>query len=330
MFRSLLVPLDGAPLSEAVLPMAAFLAKRAGARVTLLHVVERHAPSAIHGQRHLTSGAEAEAYLQEVAAKFFSRTGVSPVDSRTGVSPVSPPEVAVTWHVHHREIADVAHSLADHAGELAADLVIMLSHGHKQFYRWLFGTVAQQVLRQSLAPVLLLHPGRDGTVPVPFRQVLVPLDGRAEHEVGLPAAVELARLASAPLHLLMVVPTPSALGGEAAATGQLLPTATREMLELAEQEGVPYLQGHVERLQEAGLAATAAVARGEPADVIRETAARLAVDLIVLGTHGTAGVEAFWSGSLGQKLLGRVPASFLLVPAKAAGERPSEPAQGTA
>jgi nucleotide-binding universal stress UspA family protein len=245
----------------------------------------------------LTGAAEADAYLQEAAGRFF------------------PPEVAVTWHVHHPEISDVAHSLADHAGELAADLVVMLSHGRGRFYRWLFGSVAQKVLRLSPAPVLFLHPGPDGTVPVPFRRVLVPLDGRAEHEAGLPAAIELARLASAPVHLLMVVPTPSALGGEAAATGQLLPTATREMLDLAEQQGVQYLQSCVERLQQAGVPVSAAVARGEPAEVIRETAARLAADLIVLGTHGSAGVEAFWSGSLGQKLLGRIGASFLLAPA---------------
>ena len=301
MFRSLLVPLDGAAASEAVLPMAAYLAERPAARVTLLHVVERHAPAAIHGERHLTSAAEAEAYLQATAARYF------------------PPGVAVAWHVHHPEITDVAHSLADHAGELEADLVVMLSHGRKQFYRWLFGTVAQRVLRPGLAPVLFLHPGPDGIVPVPFRRVLVPLDGRAEHEAGLPAAIELARLSSSPVDLLMVVPTASALGGEAAATGQLLPAATREVLDLAEQEGVQYLQGCVERLQEAGVAASATVARGDPADVIRQTAVRLGVDLVALGTHGSAGVEAFWSGSLGQRLLGRIDASFLLAPAATLG-----------
>jgi hypothetical protein len=35
----------------------------------------------------------------------------------------------------------------------------------------------------------------------------------------------------------------------------------------------------------------------------------------VLGTHGSAGVEAFWSGSMGQKLIGRSGSSFLLAPA---------------
>jgi len=299
MFRRLLVPLDGSQLSEAVLPMAAFLAEGAGARVTLLHLVERRAPSTVHGDRHLTTAAEAENYLREVAGRSF------------------PPGLAVDWHVHRREISDVAHSLADHADELEADLVIMLTHGHGDLRRWLFGTVAQKVVRMGPSPLLLLHPDAGGAVHVPFRQLLVPLDGQPVHEAGLGPAVDVARLSSASVHLLTVVPTPSTLGGTEAASAQLMPAATREVLDLAEEQGVDYLAGHVARLEEEGIAAAATVARGEPAEVIRETAARLAADLIVLGTHGLAGVEAFWSGSLGQKLIGHTASSFLLAPAPA-------------
>jgi nucleotide-binding universal stress UspA family protein len=301
MFRRLLVPLDGSQLSEAVLPMTAFLAQGAGARVTLLHVVERRAPSTVHGDRHLTTAAEAEAYLRDVAAKYF------------------PPGVTVDWHVHRREISDVAHSLADHADELESDLVIMLAHGHGHLRRWFFGTVAQQVVRLGPSPILQLQPGMDGKVPVPFRQLLVPLDGQAVHEAGLAPAVDVARVSSAAVHLLTVVPTPSTLDGPEAASAQLMPAATREVLDLAEKQGVEYLQGHVARLHEEGIETAATVARGDPADVIRETAARLGADLIVLGTHGSAGVEAFWSGSLGQKLIGRTGCSFLLAPAAAPG-----------
>jgi nucleotide-binding universal stress UspA family protein len=301
MFRRLLVPLDGSQLSEAVLPMAAFLAEGAGARVTLLHLVERRAPATVHGDRHLTTAAEAESYLRVVAARYF------------------PPAVTVDWHVHRREISDVAHSLADHADELESDLVVMLTHGHGHLRRWFFGTVAQQVVRLGPSPLLLLQPGADGKVPVPFRQLLVPLDGQRVHEAGLGPAVDVARLSSAAVHLLTVVPTPSTLGGADAASAQLMPAATREVLDLAEEQGVDYLQDHVARLEEGGIVAAATVARGEPADVIRETAARLAADLIVLGTHGSAGVEAFWSGSMGQKLIGRTASSFLLAPAPTPG-----------
>ena len=297
MLRSLLVPLDGTQAAEAVLPMVSLLAQRAGARVTLLHVVERHAPATIHGDRHLTSAAEAEAYLREIAAKHF------------------PPGVSVGWHVHSQEIADVAHSLADHADELQADLLVMFVHGRENLRHRLFGTLAQHVVREAPAPVLLLQPNASGQIPAPFRQLLVPLDGREEHEAGLSVALEMATLCAAAVQLLMVVPTRSTLGGTAAATGQLLPAATHEMLELAQQQAVQYLERHLQPFANAAVPATATVARGEPAAMIRELAGRQKVDLVVLGTHGQSGWEAFWSGSLGSKLLSGIPASFLLAPA---------------
>ena len=193
----------------------------------------------------------------------------------------------------------------------------MLAHGHGDLRRWFFGTVAQKVVRMGPSPILLLRPDADSAVHVPIRQILVPLDGQPVHEAGLGPAVDVARLSSARVHLLTVVPTPSTLGGAEAAAAQLLPAATREVLDLAEEQGVDYLQGHVERLEEEGVAGSATVARGEPSEVILETAARLAADLIVLGTHGSVGIEAFWSGSLGQKLIGRTASSFLLAPAPA-------------
>ena len=298
MLRRLLVPLDGSAYSEAVLPATALLAERAGARVTLLHVVEQHPPTTVHGQRHLTQAGEAEQYLAEVAQKYF------------------PPGVPVVWHVHRRQIDDVAHSVADHADELEADLVIMLAHGRTSFRRWRSGTLAQQVVRQDSVPLLLLEPGPDGQITFPFRQVLVPLDGRAEHEAALPIAVELAHLSAAPLQLLTVVPSPSALRGADAVAGQFLPSATREMLETLETESADYLESHLRRLEAEGVAVSAVVARGEPAAVIAQIAQDVKADLVVLGTHGSAGLEAFWSGSLGQRLLGSVSASFLLALAR--------------
>ncbi len=44
MFKHLLVPLDGSHLAETALPAAAYLAQTLGASVTLVHIIERHAP----------------------------------------------------------------------------------------------------------------------------------------------------------------------------------------------------------------------------------------------------------------------------------------------
>jgi nucleotide-binding universal stress UspA family protein len=296
MLRHLLIPLDGSVLAEAVLPVASWLAGRAGARVTLLHVIEHDAPESIHDTRHLTDVGQAEEYLKRIAGESF------------------PPEVQVRWHVHAREVRRVAHSLVDHADELEPDLVLMCAHGEARLRDWFQGNIAQQVVTEGVTPVLVLRP--DHAVPgaVPFRSILVPLDGQKEHEHGLSAAAMMAKLCDVPLQLLTVVPTPSSVSGLEAAVGGLLPESARVHLEFAEREAADYLSRHVQGLGAEGILATACVARGDPATRIVEAAEDKAADLVVLGTHGKAGMHAFWEGSMAQRLLRRIPASFLLVP----------------
>jgi nucleotide-binding universal stress UspA family protein len=47
---------------------------------------------------------------------------------------------------------------------------------------------------------------------------------------------------------------------------------------------------------------------------IIDTAQKAGVDLIVLGTHGKAGMDAFWAGSIGPKVSSRSHLPLLLVP----------------
>ncbi len=59
---------------------------------------------------------------------------------------------------------------------------------------------------------------------------------------------------------------------------------------------------------------TAEVARGYPAQTIARTATQVKADLIVLGTHGKAGIDAFWAGSVAPKVSARTDIPLLLVP----------------
>ena len=140
MFKHLLIPLDGSSLAEQALPAAAYLAQLLPARVTLLHLVERHPPSEVHHDRHLTNATEAETYLAEIKQRVFAR------------------DVAVECHVHTSEIDDVARSIVEHISELAPDLIVMCTHGHGGLRRWLFGSKAQQVIAQEKTPILLIPP----------------------------------------------------------------------------------------------------------------------------------------------------------------------------
>ena len=49
MFKHILVPLDGSKLAEAAIPFAVEFCRKLDAQITLLHVIEKDAPSEVHG-----------------------------------------------------------------------------------------------------------------------------------------------------------------------------------------------------------------------------------------------------------------------------------------
>jgi len=308
MFRHLLVPLDGSRLAESVLPVAARLARQDNAALTIVHVIERKAPSAVHSDRHLVSADQAAAYLEEVAR----RPALEGLTVRT--------------HVHTAEVKDVARSITQHTEELAPDLVVMNTHGRGGARRLLFGAIAQQVISLGQTPVLLLRPnehaepgtpGRGSTPPLaaaPWRTILAPVDGDPAHERGLPLAADMALDFHSRLHLLMVVPTIGRLAGFQAAAAMLLPGATRVKLEMEIAGAREYLLQRSEELRRRGVNATGEVTRGDPARAIARAARRLSADLVVMGTHGRAGTDAFWAGSVAARVVARTRTPLLLVP----------------
>ena len=295
MFQHLLVPLDGSRLAESSLPYAVTLCQALNAAVTLIHIIEHHAPQEIHGERHLRQEKEAEEYLKQIARQFF------PAEARVGT------------HVHIEEVRNVARSIVQHAGELAPDLIVMCTHGESGKFD-LMGSIAQQIVGRGMTPILLVQPGDSPLdVPVTLQKFLVALDGDPEHEQGLKSASELAKFTHASLHLLTVIPTLGTLSGERAAAGRLLPGATSAMLDMTEECTVDYLEEQAAALRAQGIQARTTIRRGDPVQQI--LADSQDEDLIVLGTHGKAGIDAFWAGSVAPKVVSQTRLPVLLVPA---------------
>ncbi len=294
----LLIPLDGSRLAESVLLMGLSLATHLHARLTLLHVMERSARATVHGDRHLTSPAEAEQYLAGVAARFRAEG------------------VEVECHVHPNLEGDVPQSIVDHASDLAADLIILATHGAGDARRVLFGSVAQQVLRRGDRPVLLIRPPEGpfaDTAPPDLHRVLVPLDGQPPAETALPLAGVLTRAYGAELLLLRVVPTLATITGDLVGTARLVPTATAASLDLEAGEARAYMEALATRLRADGLRLSAAVVRGEPAQSLLDAAIQAGVEMIVMATHARAGIGAVFSGSVASRIVGRFPRPILLV-----------------
>jgi len=295
MLRHLLVPLDGSPLAEAVLPAVGALASRFNARVTLFHVLETAAPDTVHGQPHLTDPARALAYLERLAHHPLLAGA------------------AVDVHVHETKEKDVAASVVTHAEELGADLIALATHGERTLRSFLFGRVALRALQRGTTPILLVRPTSAAATAFQCRTILVPLDGTSDHEPSLPMAAALATAFDAAVALVAVVPTVATLPGPHAATAALLPSATRAVLDLAEQQTATYLQEREAALRTQGVAVRSVVRRGDPVTALLEAATAEQADLVVMATHGKGPLEGFWSGSLTPKIMETLEPALLLV-----------------
>ena len=299
MFKHLLVPLDGSKLAEACLPAAVALCKALNASVMLLHIIEKDASPEIHGDRHLTNEDDACKYLDQVARDFF------------------PPEVKVETHVHTEEVSDITRSIVEHTGEYAPDLIVMCTHGAGGLREVVVGSIAQQVIGRAHTPILLVKAGEAGAVAFTgIKSILAPLDGEPEHEQCLPAAMDLAQHFGASLNLMTVVPTLGTLAGERAASGWMLPGATRAILDIDEQTAVEYLERVAARPRTTGVKIVTFVRRGDPLQQIIQAAQSQNIDLIVLATHGKGGMKAFWAGSVAPKVVIESRLPLLLVPVK--------------
>jgi nucleotide-binding universal stress UspA family protein len=290
------VPLDGSRLAESVLSAAVRFATAFGSTIVLLHVLERAAPAAVHGDRHLRAISEAATYLDQIAAGLRGQ----------GLS--------VEFHAHDAPEGDVARSIVDHADETRSDVIILCTHGSGGVPEILFGSIAQRVLQRGARPVLLVRPEPIGPArPFSPRTVLVPLDATAAAEVALPPACAVAVAFDASVHLVMVVATPDTVRRGILPSAGMLPSATRTALELERLDAENYLEELASTMRSSDLRISTEVRRGDTTSALVEEAAEPGVGLVVIATHGRAGLQAVWASSVTAHLLARTHAPVLLL-----------------
>ena len=142
MFERVIVPLDGSPLAESIIPFLLQIAGPLDVEVVLLRVLQPIPPEVIEGSRYVVvediekRSAEARQYLAPIAAQLAGAGVRATVDVRRG-EPVT-------------EILAAAR-------EAGADLIAMTTHGRSGLGRLLFGSVAEAVLRQTDVPVFLMR-----------------------------------------------------------------------------------------------------------------------------------------------------------------------------
>jgi nucleotide-binding universal stress UspA family protein len=290
MFKKIVVPLDGSTQSNAALPLVRTFARATGAEVTLVRI-------ALDGESASGVAVEMGKIAQELAGSELKVDAV-----------VRQGEPA-------REIHEVVRSER-------ADLVIMRTHGRSGVGRIVMGSVAEQVLKESAVPVVLLRPG--GRRVNQFRTLLVPVDGSPGGAVALGAALELARTCGAAVHLLeVVVPIPAYLYSTFALNGVAYADPIWDME--AEAAATTYVESLTRRVHESGLEARGHVrVAASVADTIVRTTDEEGVDLIVMSSDALTGVARAFLGSVADAVVRRAHCPVLVL------RRPRHPSETNA
>ncbi len=142
MYKTILVPLDGSHLAEAILPEIEKVASCMRARIVLLRVCRAHVfPGKDPTEAEVEVVRKAEAYLDNIEAQLTAKGFDAEVHVRYG---------------------DVADEILNHSKRNDIDLISMCTHGRSGLGRWLLGSVAEKIVRHSEKPVLLLRAKEEG------------------------------------------------------------------------------------------------------------------------------------------------------------------------
>ncbi len=281
---------------ELILARAALLPLARNAQLTLLHVV----PRLLLREARLQAESDAKEAL-ELATRNLA------------------PKLPESAKVVPRVVVGVAAAeITRHARSHKAELIVMGRGGGRALRDIFLGSTAERVIRKSRLPVLAVRLRPHGT----YRRPLLALDtDQAARDV----------LAMA----LRVLPPPRPQIGlvhayDAPYHGLVYPS-------LSPEQGQEYRQYYrqkalhdiaraiatalteVKASPDDGLSWKSHVRHGSPRTVIPDAVAKLRTDLLMLGSHGRAGIAHALLGTVAGDVLREVPCDVLVVPPRRQG-----------
>lgn len=147
MFRTILVPTDGSPLSGKAVAAAIKLAKLAGARIIAFHAIE---PYPLQG----AYAAEGSG-IPELQPESFAERGLEyakrVLDAVAAAAAAENVPCSTGYVIGH----SASEAIVEKARQEHCDLIVMASHGRRGLKGFLLGSETQKVLTHSTIPVLV-------------------------------------------------------------------------------------------------------------------------------------------------------------------------------
>lgn len=281
MFNEVLILTDGSRGARTAASHGLSIAKRYGATVHALHVV------------NMTAVKVPE------SAESIPETWVAAGDKATKQVADRAADIGlpVMTEVRRGSPADV---ILDYVDERGIDIIVLGTHGRTVLQKPLLGRVTKSVVRTADVPVLCVPPVDQGielTNPseIAYQSILVPTDGSKAAQNAVDHGLKLARTFDATLHALYVVDR-RAYASRPGQTWDDLKTTL-------EQSGKQITERVADAAAESGVSVVTAVRHGVPHQVIHDYADEQGVDLIAMGTHEKSGLANRVLGSDTERIL---------------------------
>ena len=159
MYKKILVPLDGSKLAESALPYAEEIAKGCNiSEIMLVSVTERVTGQTWAPETQMAYRSSDRADLHGAGSEVTLTFGKEEKQARKYLGKIA--KILVDKGIPARTevlIGSPAEKIVSFAGDNAADVIVMSSHGRSGPSRWAHGSVADKVLRASCVPVLMVR-----------------------------------------------------------------------------------------------------------------------------------------------------------------------------
>ncbi len=285
----ILVPIDFSPYSSYAADFASFLAQEYKADITLYHVVVMF-ETEVEEEEHLKN-------IEGIVKHKILSTN-SLLEKKKKTIDVTDFKIhSVTEHG-----VNAANSILEFINSHNYDLVIIGTHGRTGLKNWIYGSVAEKVVRLAQIPVITLH-----NIPVfsHMKNILVPVDFSENSRKTLETARKIAKTFHSQLNYIHIIeqqlhPSYQVVGIESVFTlnPDLKDISLNKLKEFCYKENEK---------------ATFAILEGTAHRDITDYAKEINCGLIVMSTHGYTGIDHVLIGSTTERVVRIAPCPVLII-----------------
>ena len=289
MFDPILVPLDGSPLAECVLPHVVATGRAYNAKITLLHVLDKSRSGDSEKSFDLLNW-----QIRKTSAKLY----LDRIGDQLQKSGLQTDTIILEGLV--------TESITEFAQSQGMKLVILSSHGQSGLRKYGIGSITDEIILGAATSIFIVRASE--LKDLPYHRILVPLDGSWRAENVLPMVTLLARIHKSQVHIVHVVKTPDLprrlppVQEDIDLSNRIVARNREEALQYLDQIGLNSALAGIDVKTHMIISNNATLALHELVD-------REQIDLVALSAHGYSGNNQWPYGSMVNNfiLYGKVP-----------------------